>query len=119
MPALWLATMVLLTQVGASLASTSCNPVGSQQEMNACAIQDYKVADTRLNRRYQETMKVLTAERREALRDQQRAWLRQRDPVCAEAVSDSEGGSIWTYEYYTCLATATKRRSLEFGHWVK
>jgi uncharacterized protein YecT (DUF1311 family) len=88
-----------------------CNPNGNQMEMNACALRDYKAADAALNSRYQAVMAGLPEDGKRTLRDQQRAWLKKRDPTCKAATKGSAGGSIWPLEYYSCLQAATERRT--------
>jgi uncharacterized protein YecT (DUF1311 family) len=92
---------------------TLCKYDGTQQEMNACAVRDYEVADAALNKRYKEVMSRLIPEEQQSLRSQQRHWLKKRDPLCKSEVKDSEGGSIWPSEYFDCLKTETERRTNE------
>lgn len=98
-------------------AGPTCNPQGNQQEMNACAAQDFEAADTELNRTYREVMAGLSPSRQKALRKEQRAWLKQRDPRCKAAAHASEGGSIWPLEYLGCRAQATRQRTGEIAQW--
>lgn len=50
-------------------------------EILECLRADYAAADAELNRVYQEVMASLPADRRQALRESQRAWLRRYDAV--------------------------------------
>jgi uncharacterized protein YecT (DUF1311 family) len=92
-----------------------CTYDGNQREMNACAVLEYKAADDRLNRQYKEVMSSLPVSRQERLRQQQRAWLKKRDPKCKAEARASEGGSIWPLEFYRCLKTVTERRTNELA----
>ncbi|RZL97868.1 MAG: DUF1311 domain-containing protein, partial [Variovorax sp.] len=69
-----LALAVLLAVAGAGLAHAAeagapgdagdpsiCRPDGTQQQMNACAVRDYRAADAILNIRYREVMAALPA----------------------------------------------------------
>lgn len=94
-----------------------CNPAGNQQEMNACALHDYKAADRELNVRYKQVMASLPPATRSTLRAEQRTWLKERDLRCKESVKDSEGGSVWPLEFYSCLAEATNKRTSELRNW--
>ena len=53
----------------------------TRTEVVDCLRRDYAVADAELNRVYAETMAGLSAERRNALREDQRAWLVRYDRV--------------------------------------
>ena len=94
-----------------------CKPGGVQQEMNACAVRDYRAADARLNIRYAAVMQSLPVDRRAALRVEQREWLRRRDPGCKAEAAPSEGGSIWPLEFYGCLEKSTAQRIRTIDRW--
>ena len=94
-----------------------CNRNGNQQELNVCALQDYRKADAALNRSYMQLMESLPEEKQAELREQQRAWLKARDPQCEKETADSKGGSIWPLEYHGCLEEATRKRTGELSRW--
>lgn len=90
-----------------------CNGAGTQQEMNACAVEIFQTADRNLNTAYKQMIDLLPAARKSTLREEQRRWLRKRDFTCREAVADSKGSSIWPLEYNECRAIATTERTQE------
>lgn len=90
-----------------------CNYSGNQQEMNACAVRDFRKADQVLNNEYKKLMGKLGPKQQAELRNEQRAWLKGRDLHCLEAVKDSEGGSIWPMEFNGCRRDATEIRTKE------
>lgn len=94
-----------------------CKPDGVQQEMNACAVRDYRAADAKLNVRYVAVMQSLSADQRVALRTEQREWLKRRDPRCKAEAKGSEGGSIWPLEFYGCLEKSTTDRTRAINAW--
>ena len=94
-----------------------CKPDGTQQQMNDCAARDFRAADAALNIRYGEVMNALSAQSRVALRNEQRAWLKGRDPACKTATKASEGGSIWPLEFNACLEQSTRKRTAELERW--
>ncbi|KAF0812665.1 hypothetical protein IGB42_02957 [Andreprevotia sp. IGB-42] len=96
-----------------------CKADGNQQQMNACALDDYRKADKTLNDRYQALMGTLPAPRQQTLRKEQRAWVKQRDPQCKAATKANEGGSIWPLEYYGCLQAATAKRTRALEKWQR
>lgn len=114
------ATVALLAgraQASADAGATDCNPNGNQQEMNECAARDFRAADATLNIRYGEVMKTLSPQMRVALRNEQRAWLKGRDPACKRAAKANEGGSIWPLVFSSCLEKSTRKRTAELDRW--
>ena len=94
-----------------------CKPDGKQQQMNDCAALDYQAADAALNARYREVMDSLSPPLRDALRSEQRRWLRGRDPACKRAAKAYDGGSIWPLIFNRCLEKATRKRTAELESW--
>ena len=85
-----------------------CNPNGNQMELNACAAQDFKASDDRLNERYKALMGALAPAAQAALRTEQRAWLKQRDPTCRKRIEGM--GSLAPLEYSACQKELTDKR---------
>jgi uncharacterized protein YecT (DUF1311 family) len=112
---------LLFTCISSVAAATDspfeCKYDGNQQEMNACAVRDYKAADVLLNATYKQVMSALPPAKLDDLRRDQRAWLKQRDPKCKADAKPSEGGSIWPLEYFGCLQTVTEARTKELERW--
>jgi uncharacterized protein YecT (DUF1311 family) len=112
---------LLVAHASASVAQDAggfkCNPSGNQQEMNACAIRDVKVANAALTKQYKRAIERLSSAQQSQLRSEQRAWLASRDPGCKEEVKESEGGSIWQLEYFSCLTSVTQERTKELKVW--
>ena len=102
---------------GADDGGFQCKPDGLQQELNACAVRDYRAADAQLNIRYAAVMQSLSIERRVALRAEQREWLKRRDPHCKAEAAPSEGGSIWPLDFYGCLEKSTTERIRLINRW--
>ena len=92
-----------------------CNYEGTQQEMNACAFQEYENEDKLLNEKYKKVMQSLPKKQQDQLRKEQRLWLKNRDPLCKEEAKENEGGSIWPLIFYGCLGSATKQRTEALG----
>lgn len=115
------AAVALLLAGGAQAAGQDepldCNPNGNQQQMNDCAVRDFRAADAALNIRYGEVMKMLSPQMRVALRNEQRTWLKGRDPVCKRAAKANEGGSIWPLVFNACLEKSTRKRTAELDRW--
>lgn len=111
------AIALLCLSASAFAAGVQCNDNGTQQQMNACAARDYQAADRVLNQTYKSVIATLSPRKVQQLRQEQRAWLKRRDPQCREEVKDSEGGSVWPLEYQSCLRAATEQRSKELERW--
>ena len=113
--------VLLLLAAGAHAADDAnpldCRPDGNQQQMNACAVRDFRAADAALNIRYGEVMKTLSPQMRVALRTEQRTWLKGRDPSCKRASKANEGGSIWPLVFNSCLEESTRKRTAELDRW--
>ena len=91
-----------------------CNEAGNQAELNACASDAYKAADKKLNATYKAAIAKLDGTAREALRSEQRTWLKKLDPACKHAADDeAKGGSMWPMVYQYCLADRTEKRITE------
>jgi uncharacterized protein YecT (DUF1311 family) len=120
MPPIFLTILLLsASSAVADDAPFRCNYEGNQQEMNVCADHDYHAADSKLNETYKTVMSLLPAAKQKRLRQQQRLWLKKRDPQCKlkAEVKESEGGSIWPLLFFGCLQSATERRTSELKQW--
>jgi uncharacterized protein YecT (DUF1311 family) len=107
--------ILVLSQVfsGAVAANDwECNPAGNQSQMNACAEEDFSKSDRELNVVYKRVIANLDRTGQQELRQEQRKWLKERDPQCkAKADSEAEGGSMWPMEYQSCRAKITRERT--------
>lgn len=117
LPIILVATLNASAVAQSKVEVTQCKPDGTQQEMNQCAYQDYQVADKQLNQVYKKTLATLNAERQRLLRDEQRTWLKARDPACKAESIDSEGGSMWPLVFYGCLQERTVQRTKAIAAW--
>lgn len=117
-------TLVLLSAGAAAaqdISDVDCTNTMMQQEMNACAEQDWMDADADLNAAYAEAMAVMKgydadlpkSERgAEAnLRNAQRAWITYRDAACAAEGYAMHGGSAEPLLIYGCRARLTAQRA--------
>jgi uncharacterized protein YecT (DUF1311 family) len=114
------ASLLFLSQVAFGQQARpriECNYEGTNPEMNVCAVRDYEAADKKLNLEYKRVMAKLPKAKRALLRSEQQEWLKQRDPKCKDFAKPSEGGSIWTVQYYGCRKDATEQRAKEIRAW--
>ena len=108
-------------------AQPDCRDPQDQTSMNICANEEYRRADTELNRvwpRALERVKELDrdgangeAERR--LRAAQRAWIAYRDAQCKVAGLEAIGGTLEPLLIGTCLKDLTERRTFELNRLLQ
>ncbi len=101
--------------------SFECDYGGNQSQMSACAVGDFETADRELNVIYKELMGSMPESKQKALQNEQRAWLKARDPKCEVEANDGaeEGGSMWPMLYQSCRANATQARIKILKQWKK
>lgn len=116
--------MIAVALLLSAFAQPVCNLNGTQQELNACAHDDFDRADAVLNRAYASA--IATARRGDAdldrrydsrpgyeqvLREAQRAWITFRDAHCTYVgYQDARGGSMEPLSYDGCRARITEDR---------
>ena len=98
-----------------------CEAAMTQSEMNACAAQEFALADADLNEAYAAARRALRAVDADlpsdlrggevALRDAQRAWITFRDKACAAEGFQMRGGSAEPLLVYGCKARLTDQRA--------
>ena len=85
---------------------------GVTSEMLDCISAEFTRQDARLNENYKTLMAKLSAKRKEALLEAQRAWLKFRDANC-NFYYDPEGGSAAHLAGNECVLNATADRATE------
>lgn len=100
---------------------TVCPDARTQYDMNLCAARMHARADTVLNERYQQLVRLMApAPRRvQALREAQRAWIRFRDAECGFEASEFEGGSMQPMIDALCRADLTEKRAEHFATLIR
>lgn len=88
-----------------------CPEGRTQMDMNACAADEWALADSILNDTWRQVTRTLRPERAGPLRDAQRAWIRFRDAECEFQASRYGGGSIAPSVEALCRAELTRRRT--------
>ena len=105
--------IVLGTNAAPAMAQDiTCDPSGTQAQMNVCAFEDFERADAALNAAYKTAMRVAKEGGFDAeLREAQRKWLPFRDAACDAEAAQFRGGSIVPLIAYSCLAVLTEERT--------
>jgi uncharacterized protein YecT (DUF1311 family) len=89
-----------------------CPNALTQREIDRCAGEQFKKADSELNRVYNRISGTISSSDRANLVDAQRAWLSYRDSNC-KAERQLHGGSIAPTVEAFCLQDLTEARSKE------
>ena len=88
----------------------NCSNLTKQQEMNACAYENYQTVDAELNDAYQQIKDVLPEAGKQSLETAELAWIEFRDLDCGFERSQFEGGSIAPLIYHSCMEARTNIR---------
>ena len=96
-----------------------CADAQSQGEMNICWGKEYKAADTKLNKTYQDFMSKLDEAEKAQLKNAQLAWLKYRDANCEFVADQYKGGSMRPMIAAMCLADVTNARANELKSQIK
>ena len=85
---------------------------GVSAEMINCILAETVRQDARLNKNYKNLLSKLAAERKSALIEAQRAWIKFRDTNCG-FYANPEGGSTARMAANECILNATAQRATE------
>ena len=88
---------------------------GVTVDMLDCIAAEYEVQDARLNAHYKALSASLTPQRRKALVEAQRLWIRYRDANCGFR-ADADGGTAAGLMANDCLLTETAERAQELAN---
>jgi len=89
---------------------------GVTPAMAGCVNAEYGKQDARLNAAYAAAMERLSPQARDALRTEQRAWIKRRDASCEEGLS---GGTLDMIERPSCRMALTATRAVELERMGK
>ena len=96
-----------------------CADAQSQAEMNMCWGKEYKAADAKLNKTYQDFMSKLEESEKVQLKNAQLAWLKYRDANCEFVADQYKGGTMRPMIAAICLADTTNNRTTELKAQMK
>ncbi|HYT49542.1 MAG TPA: lysozyme inhibitor LprI family protein [Pyrinomonadaceae bacterium] len=88
-----------------------CADAQTQSDMNICWGNQYKSADTQLNKTYQQLAALLEADEKAQLKNAETAWIKYRDANC--------DFTIRPMIYAICLADVTNNRTTELKNQIK
>ena len=91
---------------------------GVTPAMIDCISAELKRQDALLNENYRKLMASLSAKRKKALQEAQRAWLKFRDTNC-DFYYDPDGGSAARVDANECLLNATADRANELAQLTR
>lgn len=103
-----------LEEIDALIADMKQSDLMSNTDsMSSVADYEYKLWDSELNRIYQALIQAMSQEEAEALKAEERSWLRTRDQAANQAASKYKGGTMERLEYAASLAISTRTRAYE------
>jgi len=121
--------LVACLTLPANAQEVDCANAMAQVDLNACAYQDWQVADADLNTAYQKAMDLLqdwdanlpAAEQggAQALKEAQRAWITFRDKACEAEGYAFKGGSAEPLLVYGCMRKLTLERTAHLSEMVE
>lgn len=106
-----------------------CANATAQPDLNTCAYQEYRAADSELNKVYKQAMTAVQnideeldgadVGAVEALKKAQRAWITYRDGQCELAGFQARGGQAEPMLISGCLAELTQKRTGELQEFLE
>lgn len=119
--------LLFLLSINILHAKVTCNPSGTQTEMNQCSYEDFKKADATLNKKYKELRALRNGDTPylNKLKTSQKAWLKFRDAevktifACKTNDMKSCWGSMYPLLYNIEMQTLTEQRSKTLGTYIK
>jgi uncharacterized protein YecT (DUF1311 family) len=88
---------------------------GSNMELMQCFSGPRAAEDARLNRVYQALMARLKPAQRLALRNEQRAWIKDRDAECMPFYDETQYGQLGKLDGEECITARTRFRADELA----
>lgn len=92
-------------------APGDCNRPVTQAQLNACAYEDFLLAQAELAATLQRVQQGWAGSQRDGLRKVQKAWLQFRTEACAFESSGAAGGSAQPMLQWQCAARMTRERA--------
>ncbi len=88
---------------------------GVTSEMINANSELYEAWDVELNKVYKLLMERLSKDKKEKLRNSQRAWIKSKEKKANEASKEADGGTLAGVLYSDTLASMTKERTIELA----
>ncbi len=85
--------------------------------MTECYDIELSVQDGRLNQAYKMVMLRLSAARKTALKNEERAWVKRRDAVCQHHAAPEAGGTMYDVMLSSCLVDETIKRTIALENY--
>lgn len=99
-------------------AGADCVPGGTVDQVNACAMRDFRTADTAIGVLYGDVMRALAAHERPQLRREHSAWLKRRSADCKQATRSVEQQPEGPRRFHECLIEQTTARRAGLMRWL-
>jgi uncharacterized protein YecT (DUF1311 family) len=116
-----LCIIIILVAVGAYAAE--CDKPSSSEDVAYCLGKELRDSDAKINQTYQILMSKLAKDEQEKLRQDQRAWIKERDAVCNCASKESNREKWYQellkdYRKTVCVTRYTRQRTAELGRML-
>ena len=99
-------------------AGADCQPGGTVEQVNACAVREFQQADTAIQLLYGDVIRIQSAHERPTLRKEQTAWMRERDARCRQETAAQQSHPEWPRLLHQCLTRETKARRAGLMRWM-
>lgn len=86
-------------------------------DMRVCLDRRFKLADGKLNERYQQLMASLGEARKAQLKREQIRWIREKEAKCPQAGAEFAGGTLEPVVIADCYVTMTEKRLRELTQY--
>lgn len=97
----------------------NCASPQTTVDMTDCADREYRSADKKLNRVYQQLQSKLSGSQKQRMTNAQLAWIKFRDASCDYERGQFEGGTMGIPIGISCLADMTAKRTKELEKYMQ
>ena len=109
----------LSSPVNADSETQNCQDPQTQTDMNICANEAFRRADTTLNQLYQQIKNKYAPTQFQQFQKVQINWLKFRDSQCAFEAVFYQGGTIVPLIHANCMESLTQERNQHFKRLLK
>ena len=102
--------LALFFAAAATAAAPACFDTPIQPALNACAGNEFKKADARLNALYRQLMSRYDAPNQALLKAAEQKWIAWRDAECDYETNASVGGTVHPMTVALCWTQKTNKR---------
>ncbi|OGP68866.1 MAG: hypothetical protein A2W27_01350 [Deltaproteobacteria bacterium RBG_16_44_11] len=114
---------IIMISITGIACATECDNPKSSEEVAYCLGKELRNSDVKINQTYQTLISKLAKDEQEKLRQDQRAWIKERDSVCncTSKESNREKWYQWLLKDYrktVCVTRYTRQRTAELDRML-